>query len=49
VFNAPIENSLRESQFGVKIGEPLIGFWSPTKRFFRLRFQTSVPSIVKNS
>jgi len=31
----------------VKIGDTLIGYWPPTKGFFRIRFQMSVPNFIK--
>jgi len=33
---------------GVKIGDTLIGFRPPTKGFFRIRFQMSVPNFYQN-
>jgi len=32
----------------VKIGDTLIGYGPPTKGFFRIRFQMSVPNFIKN-
>jgi len=49
-FKSPIENALRGCQFGVKLGknrDTLIGFWPPTKGFFRFRIQTYVPNFVE--
>jgi len=49
-FKSPIDNALRGCQFGVKLGkirDTLIGFWPPTKGFFRFRIRTSVPNFVK--
>jgi len=31
----------------VKIGDTLIGYWPPTKGFFRIRFQMSVSNFIK--
>jgi len=31
----------------VKIGDTLVGYWPPTKWFFLIRFQMSVPNFIK--